>query len=500
MSKSSKSRNTVRHSPPVLPAGWWTPLALFGIVLAFALIRGAGMFNDLWLDEIWSIRMMQSISAPWEILTKVQHDNNHPLNALFIYLISPVEADWMYRMFSWVTGSVTVGLAAMVATRLYQRLQPDENRLQPALAGLFSAPIIGGAYLLIHYSSEARGYAPAVAFALLAFYALLRASENNWGKWAALYGAACVLGLLSHLAVVQVMLAAVGWTLVTSVNERDTWRNRITRALGWHLVPWLFFVAYYFGFVRHLEIGEGPQNSLGEVLRQVAVYSLGFPASWGGVALVVGAAMIFGSLFLVGRKSGALATFFVLVIAVTPLLGLGFSRFSLLFPRYFIISVVFALIAVGFGVTRLWLRAWGWQIVVATALALFLLGNGLHVSHLWHEGRGQYRAALREIAARTPSDDISIGSDHDFRNFALVDYYRNVVGPRHRVIYVSADKILPGGVQWLLLHRLDGQPAPAASVTDVLGNRYVQEGVYPHAPLSGWDWYVYRNVLLRPRR
>ena len=490
-------------SPPKPSAGLFSAgkryvFALGAVVVGFALVRLPGLFNDLWLDEIWSINLVSTISAPWEILTKLHHDNNHPLNSLFIYLMMPVEADWMYRLFSWCAGSATVWLAALIAARQYRLLHPTELNGREKIAGIMTAVVVGGAFLLIHYSSEARGYAPALAFGLLALYAMQRATENCLVRWAVLYGVGCVLGLLSHLATIQVMIAGVGWTGCALFREHGPWRVRLTRAIGWHLGPWLFFMAYYLGFVRKMEIGGGTENPLIEVLNQVAVFTLGFPVSLGWVALPVFFSALFASLILIGRRSTKLGVFYGLVILVTPVLGMLFSRFTLLFPRYFFISVGFALLILGYGLVRLWFRQWGLRIMVATGLALFILGNGLNVSRLWHNGRGQYRVALREIAARTPFAEITIGSDHDFRNYMLVDYYRVVVGPSQKIIYYPTNQQPPWGVQWLLLHRLDGDSAPAAKITDAKGNRYVQERFYSHAPLSGWDWYVYRNEQLRP--
>ena len=63
--------------------GW----ALGVVVLFFAVVRMVGVFGDLWLDEIWSLRMVQSIQSPLEIFTTLQHDNNHPLNSLFLYIV-----------------------------------------------------------------------------------------------------------------------------------------------------------------------------------------------------------------------------------------------------------------------------------------------------------------------------------------------------------------------------------------------------------------------------
>lgn len=481
-------------SPGKSRLGW----ALGALVLFFALVRSAGLFGDLWLDEIWSLRMVQSIQSPLEIFTKLQHDNNHPLNSLFLYLVQP-GADWTYRLLSWLAGSVSVWLAALLARDHYRRWHHEESETRAKVCGLLTALLVGGAYLLIHYSSEARGYAPAVAGALLATYALARGSVDGGIRWAILYFCACVMGLLAHLAMVQVMLAAAGWAVVLLVTNLAAWGEHLRQVLIWQLPPWLFFTAYYFGFVSNMEIGGGPENPLAPVLAALAVAMLGIPASFGLIALLILLAAILLGLVLIWIRSRSWAIFYVAVVFVTPAAGIIFSRFTLLFPRYFIISAALGLIVVGYALTRLW---WSGRIgrgVCVVALLLFLFGNGLQVARLEKEGRGHYAMALRTLAERTPFNDVTISSDHDFRNFALVDYYQSVVQPPQRIIYYRRDQVPPIGTQWRILHRIDRNSETPKHVTDDRGNFYVKDRVYDYAGLSGWRWIVYRNMQLDAR-
>ena len=471
--------------------GW----ALGVIVLFFAVVRSAGLFCDLWLDEIWSLRMVQSIQSPWEILTTLQHDNNHPLNSLFLYMVQP-GADWTYRLLSWYAGSASVWLAALLAGDHYRRWHPEESETLARVCGLLTAVVVGGAYLLIHYSSEARGYAPAVACALLAVYALSRGSAESGIRWAAIYYGACVIGLAAHLAMVQIMLAAGCWAVMMLIANLSAWREHLRRALIWQLPAWLFFGAYYFGFVRKMEIGGGPENALSQVLAELADTLLGIPALPGtiGVAILLGA--ILAGLVLVWNRSRGWTLFYVAVIFVTPAIGILFSRFTLLFPRYFIISAVFALIVIGYGLTRLWWHGRLGRGVCMAVLLLFLLGNGLQVKRLWTDGRGHYQEALNTILKRTPFEAVTISSDHDFRNFALIDYYQTIAPVPRKIVYYQRDKLSPWGTQWRILHRIDDDSDRPKHVTDERGNFYVKERVYGYAGLSGWSWIVYRNMQL----
>ena len=474
--------------------GW----ALGGIVLFFAVVRLVGLFGDLWLDEIWSLRMVQSIESPWEIFTKIQHDNNHPLNSLFLYLVQH-GADWTYRLLSWFCGGVSVWLAALLARDHYRRWHPEEPEARAKVCGLFTAVIVGGAYLLIHYSSEARGYAPAVAGAMLATYALSRGSEGGGLRWASLYFFACVFGMVAHLAMVQVMLAAGCWAVMSLIESTGAWREHLRRVAIWQLPTWLFFVAYYFGFVSKMEIGGGPENALSQVLAELAVSLLGIPAVPGPIILSILLGAVIAGLALIWLRSRGWAIFYVAVIFATPAIGILFSRFTLLFPRYFIISAAFALIIIGYGLTRLWWSGRMGRGMSLVAISLFLIGNGLQVKRLWTEGRGHYQEALNTMLQRTPFDAVTISSDHDFRNYALVDYYQKLASAPRELVYFRRDQMPAWGTQWRILHRINDNTDLPKHVTDEQGNFYVKERVYSYAGLSGWSWIVYRNMNLEAR-
>src|ERR1039458_4360688 len=74
------------------------------LLLTAALIRYYGALNDLWLDEIWSVRLVEKISSPWQVFTKIHHDNNDYLNSLWLYFCG-FHGNWPgYRIPSLVAG------------------------------------------------------------------------------------------------------------------------------------------------------------------------------------------------------------------------------------------------------------------------------------------------------------------------------------------------------------------------------------------------------------
>ena len=463
-------------------------------VAVFAAVRWVGMTCDLWLDEIWSLGLVREIKAPWEILTKILHDNNHPLNSLWLSWLPAVGPAWTYRLLAWGTGSATVLLAGLIARRQYRALHPESAIGAANAAGLLTSVLIGGAHLLVQYASEARGYAPAVACGLLAWYALSHVAGRTAGRWAVVYGFAGVLGLLSHLVMVPVMAAALVWSVLAMVRDRSRWPEGLKRLAVWHAVPWLGFGVYYWGFVRRLSIGGGPDNPLAGVLGDVAAFTLGFPAESGrmlALPVLLGVAAV--ALALIWRRDWTLGVFYGLAAFILPAVGPALGRFSLLFPRYFIVSAVLVLLLAGYVLARLWARGGPWRWVALGLVVLFLAGNALHTRRLGRDGRGQYQAALRHLVERTPTPVVSVCSDSDFRNGPLIGYHAAAIGLGRRIRYYPADRVPRAGTQWLIIHRLDGGEVPPGAVGDPRGNRYELEQVFPHAPLSGWDWYVYRR-------
>ena len=157
--------------------------------------------------------------------------------------------------------------------------------------------------------------------------------------------------------------------------------------------------------------------------------------------------------------------------------------------RFFVLVLLLA----GYVLARLWARGSAWRWVTLGLVALFLAGNALHTCRLGRDGRGQYQAALRHLVERTPTPVVSVCSDSDFRNGPLIGYHAAAIGLGRRIRYYPADRVPRAGTQWLIIHRLDGGEVPPGAVGDPRGNRYELEQVFPHAPLSGWDWYVYRR-------
>jgi hypothetical protein len=118
-----------------------------------AVLRYRALWTDFSQDEIWSLTLVQGLASPLDVLTRIHHDNNHVLNSLFLYLLGD-RADWTtYRLFAFGCGIAAIAFAAWIAAE------------DGGLAAVTASLLFAVSFLFVTYSSEARGYAPAVAFA-----------------------------------------------------------------------------------------------------------------------------------------------------------------------------------------------------------------------------------------------------------------------------------------------------------------------------------------------
>lgn len=487
----SSEAESQSSTPPDI--GLSAKLILALIVTLFAALRFAALFNDLWMDEIWSIKLVGAFRSPLDVFTQYFQANNHPLSSLWLYALVPAHAEWTYRLLSWFTGSASVPLAALIAARQFWRARPDASVSQLRAAMLATATLFGACYFLVLYSSEARGYAPALAFCLLAFYALQRAPDATLDAWMIVYWFSCALALLSHAASVQVIAAAFVWSFVQLLQTPPSQRSFV-RLLLWHAVPFACSVAFYALFLRRLEVGGAPELSLRQVLGELASYTGGFPSpavAWFALPLLAIATLF--ALWRMWRRARADSLFYAMIIFAAPVIGIA-APFAVLFPRYFIFSTAWLLLLAGSVIAAIWPRAPAFRKVCIAGVALFLVGNSVHVLRLLRHGRGEYQDALRFIAAHTSAPDITICSDHDNRNFMLIDHYAARSAPGRRVVYFPGNRTTNERPQWLLVHRLDGLTNPDTTLFDDRGNEFKFEKRFLHAPLSGWDWFVFRNL------
>ncbi len=454
------------------------------ILIVAALVRGYGTQNDLWLDEIWSVGLARKVSSPVDIFTKIHHDNNHYLNTLYLYLIGPQDNWPGYRMPSLLAGIGTVVLAGLIGRR--------RNMASALLAML----VTGSSYVMIVYSSEARGYAPAVFFSFLSFYLLDRYLETRRWPYALTFSLTAVLGFLAQLVFLGFYAAALVWSGYRLMKSRLGPKQIVIAVIACHAIPILVIAVIYFADLRYIIVGGGTTSTLLSGYTSALAWALGTPNSHIGILATCAIAVV---ILIIGvdmlwRESPDLCVFFVGAILVFPILLAVASGSSLFYVRYFIIGIAFFLILFSFVLADLYQRShWGKAISVLLLLA-YVAANGWHVASLLTYGRGQYRDAIRFMADRSTANPMTIGGDHDFRIGTEVNFYGPEVMGQRNFAYIPYRAWPPQGPEWLILQSESFMPPrPRADEIRIGGNRFALVKVYPTAPLSGLHWFVFHN-------
>jgi hypothetical protein len=109
-------------------------------------------------------------------------------------------------------------------------------------------------------------------------------------------------------------------------------------------------------------------------------------------------------------------------------------------------------------------------------------------------GRGSYKAALAQILENSPEGIVRIGSDHDFRNRLLVDFYAPSLPGPHTIRYVPHTEWHREPPEWILTHNgeMSYQPPQDIAVPGV--GVYHFFAAYRFFGLSGWNWFLYRET------
>jgi hypothetical protein len=456
--------------------------ALAVIALATAL-RLIPCFDDFWLDEIWAYFFAREIHGPLGVFTEIHHSNNHHLMSLFMVAIGDQRHWVVYRIPSLLAGVGTIPLAAAIARR--------RGRLEAVFAGLLTS----FAFVLIQYSSEARGYASVIFFALAAYLSLTRFLERPTRLRAFLFGGAVVLGVLSQLIFVFFYLGAFLWSLVR-LHRTSTGKIRLLRNLAaLHTAPALALGALYWVDLRHMQVGAGEPISAASLLAASVGSTLGLPM--GPLFAVPAGILLVGtlglSLWRLRVEKDDSWWFYLVTIVVAPAVVLLITKPEMLAVRYFVVGAAFYLILVGFLLADLWrLRPHGRQLA-GIAMVLFLFGNGVHIAAFLRDGRGSYLKAARLMAAQTPGRTIRVGLDHEFRTGLTLRYYARYLSPEKEIEFYPRDRWPKEGPDWILTHSVARPEQAKAFARDPYGNTYTLAGAYDAAGLSGFYWRLYRK-------
>ena len=454
-----------------------------------AVLRAIPCWNDFWLDEIWTYFSVRGLTSPLAVFSSIHHSNNHHLNTLIFYWIGDAPHWAAYRIPSLVSGTASVALAAGFAAR--------RGRLEAVLAAVLTA----FCFALIHFSSEARGYAPMACFALLALWTLELDLERPRAWTTILFGASTVLGFLSQLVFLFFYSGALVHSAQRLLRKRASLRSALGAFARLHLAPLVCLALLYWIDLRELQVGGGPALDPPWLLSRTIGFSFGLPA-WPELAALYAAlgALVLGlGLRLLARAGDDLWLCFLITILLAPLLAIATLRPDVLAVRYFLIGIAFLLLLATFVLAQA-LRAGGASRALAlAALAVFLAGNGLHTLRFLEHGRGGFLAALLTMAEQTQGERIVVGSDHDFRTGTVLRFYASRLPAGQILDYRPRGQWPRGGPDWLILHRAERPAQTRDRLALDSGEHFGLVAEFDHAAISGFYWGLYRKLGVASR-
>jgi len=347
-------------------------IAIVVVVVIGVLLRIRALFTEFWLDEIWSLRIAQEVHSWIEIFTRVHHDNNHPLNTLFLHVLGD-QPNWIwYRTLSFACGIALIAL-------LIRAARNDAERIAIAVFASLSLP-------MIVYATEARGYAPAAMLCVAAYVY----RDKQWVS-----AIAIALAMLAHLTSVFIF---AGLLVVTR-------KKFIAYIIPLAVAAWLFA-----SFATNEIIGGGPATSKLAISIEAAASILG------GSGIVAALLAIVILVFEITKRDDKL--FFIIALVVMPAIAIGAAG-QYVSARYFFVCIPFALLLLASFVSR------NTKAGVAI-VAVWILATSMQLMPFFRFGRGAYIEAMRFMSPAV------VSGDNDFRNGTVIAFYsRYVKGIRY---------------------------------------------------------------------
>jgi hypothetical protein len=458
-------------------------LLLAALILLGGALRFQASRNLFWFDEILSWHVASVSPNALHVLFGEPVDNNHPLNTLWIYALGD-RAWWpAYRLLAVITGTALLALLAMIARR--------DN---PATA-LITLILATFSPFLIQYASEARGYAPAMFFAVACFELARRFLNEPRRRFSLAFTACTILGMLAHTSFLYAYLAIAVWTTFELWKRQP--RHDILRLLfRLHAVPIAFIAMFYLIVLRHLQAAGGTPYPSWRGARDAIAWTFGWPQSgWMTITLCAAvAAMLISEILRMARQRQSEWIFYTTVIFIAPALALIAWRQSFVYPRYFAITIPFVLPLIAKSLSRSWQHGRTPRLGCITLLALVLWGDLHRYKELRSPGRGQYLAAIDYILEHT-NGPVTIASHQDARNELTFDFYKRYLPPDRQINYIKKDQLTNNPPQWLLIDCLSDMPPQSSERTTPDRSRYRLARVFRYSGLSGFDWWIYEREI-----
>jgi hypothetical protein len=466
-----------------LPRGGENAAAVV-LIAACAILYVLCASGELWFDEVLSLQWAKNASSFPEIITLYRHDNNHPLNTLWIYLVGQGRSELVYRAFSVVSGV----MALVLIRSLGRRLTPSASWVPFILAA--------SSYAMMLYASEARGYAPAMACSLAAVWLLfLDPLPGLHPLRLAVFWLVSVTGILAHATAVYPLIALGLWFIAVGVSAGRSWGSVVGSAVAWFGLPALVFVAFFAVFLRPMMVAGGPSYPAVAIAADFFGYGFGLPVAgpWAVPTILFGLAALVAGLTCGRFEIPSARLFFIFVIAVVPMAGLLVAAPEHLYFRYFLVSLPFGFLVLGGLAARAPSGSAVWRTAITVALALIVAVQVPRIASLIQQGRGGARSVLETIAASGAAGQ-SVISNHDMMIGMVLEFYRGRDRRFAGVQYLPQWVEKQGAADWLVISSQDQPPPEPAPACDVEDASYRLVAHLTAAPVSGSHWTLYRRA------
>ncbi len=478
----------------------WQAISAVALVVLGAVLRVYGARGDLWLDEIWSLALLEPVKSFGEIIWGINHDNNHILNSMYLYMVGPNATPILLRGLS-----IALGIASVIATGLiFWR--------DGIVGALVAMLLFAVSYPFVHYGSEARGYSGLILFTLLALMFLQR--EFTLSSWINRqgFGLAIGLGLLSHPLMVIPAVSYGVWTVFTIWRRTADFRKAAVNSF-FILLPalvWSFAVAISVGFValRYgfiVSVVSVPNkfaiggidpfqfasfiNAYGNLLRLI----VGLPHSVPETACLVGGLILIAVLAPLWRdRADYRLSLYIVSVVILPAAALAAQSPNTNFPRYFLFSGVMFLLFIADGVNLAWLKGGVFRSVAAIILTAIVTGNAISLFYFFSDGRGHYSLAVSRMAE---NGRIIYSSDNDFRTPMVVKFYAHKLGVFTDYVHIS--DWCTDTPDWYIVENPDNPILAFSHAIVRLPTCMLQlsrTDTFSYWGLSGRQWVLYRRV------
>ncbi|MBG0812209.1 hypothetical protein IY145_22960 [Methylosinus sp. H3A] len=456
--------------------------ALIALTLLGAALRLYAARGDLWLDEIWTLNLLERARSFVDVFIGLHHDNNHVANSAWLWLLGPDAPVPLMRLAAVVLGVLAIPAAAAASRRYCDA------------AGLLAAFVFATSYFFVHYGSEARGYA-GMTLAVLLAYGILDAIvvQGASGRRLLILAAAIGFGTFCHLTMIEATAALV-LTAVVRARRRDLGRAvAIGAVAGLASLPALGCFVYG-ALAPDFQVGAMVPLSaqiFAEGVSGMARATLGFPRGVDDFAILAMAALL--ALGLLAVLPAERQVFPAIAVFGLPLLHVAAALPSQQYPRFHSTAAIGLALLAAEGCTALY-HAGAWRRWAAIILLSgFAAGDALKLADFYRDGRGHYADAVKIMAERKEAPyavDFARGETK-----AVVAYHARRLGVAATPVAL-ADWCATPPVFLLVVDLPDANADHAerrsAGPSDCRA-AFRRRGAFPASGLSGFAWTLYER-------